>query len=315
MSDMKELKSIKIVPYTLMSSSLSAVWGFVFAIILLIFAGAFSAALPSEFSSFSGFLLGLGVAGLVVFPVGSFLLSVTQNFLYALIYNLLVPKLGGIQFELADMTEVTKVRAIPFALIIAAVTAVFQFLIQLVLVPLQYLSIGFITSLAKTIATTTNSTIPAASMGSLGGFGALGAILNIILTPIMTFIMVFIGAVILIWLYNFLRPKLGGIKLDLSEKAHGFLAIDGVNPIALALITGAIAAVIGIILGILFLIFIVSIAALAGTSVGGAVLGGIIALIVYAILGFIIVFVAYALTAVFYNFLAPRIGGFEIKLE
>jgi hypothetical protein len=306
MSDMKEIKSIKIVPYTLMTSSVSAVWGLLFAIILLIFAGAFSAALPSQFSSFSGFLLGLGVAGLVVFPVGSFLLSITQSFLYALIYNLLVPKLGGIQIELADMSEITKAGVIPFALIVAAVTAVFQFLIQLVFVPLQYLSIGFITTMAKTIATTTNSTIATSSMGSLGAFSALGAILNIILTPIITFIVIFIGAVILAALYNVLAPKLGGIKIGLSEKAHGFLGIDSISPVALGLIVGAIAAVFGIIIGILFLIIL---------AIAGSALAGLVMLFVFAIGGFIVIFIAYALTAVFYNFLAPKIGGFEIKLE
>jgi hypothetical protein len=306
MSDMKELKSVKIVPYTLMTSSVSAVWGLVFAIILLIFAGAFSAALPSQFSSFSGFLLGLGVAGLVVFPVGSFLLTITQSFLYALIYNLLVPKLGGIQIELAGMKEITKAGVIPFALIVAAVTAVFQFLIQLVFVPMQYVLIGFAGSMVKTIAAATNSTMPVASMGSLGGFSALGAILNIILTPIMTFIMVFIGAAIMVVLYNALAPKLGGIKIELSEKAHGFLGIDSINPVAIGLIGGAIAAVFGIIIGLLLLIIL---------AIAGSALAGLVMLFVYAIGGFIVIFIAYALTAVFYNFLAAKIGGFEIKLE
>ena len=154
--------------------------------------------------------------------------------------------------------------------------------------------------------------IPAVSMA---GFGALGAILNIILTPILTFIMVFIGAVIVAFIYNFLVPKLGGIKLELSEKAHGFLGIDSVSPVAFGLITGAVAAVIGIILGLIILILLIIFAAIGGTSVAGAFIGGILILLAYAIMGFIFIFIAYALTAIFYNILAPRIGGFEIKLE
>lgn len=303
---MKELKSVKIVPYTLMTSSVSAVWGLVFAIILLIFAGAFSAALPSQFSSFSGFLLGLGVAGLVVFPVGSFLLTITQSFLYALIYNLLVPRLGGIQIELAGMKEITKAGVIPFALIVASVATIFQFLIQLVFVPMQYLLVGFAGSMVSTMATISNSTIPTTSMASLGAFSALGAILNIILTPIITFIAVFIIMALMAALYNALAPKLGGIKIELSEKAHGFLAIDNISPVALGLIGGAIAAVIGIIIGLLLLIIL---------AISGSALAGLVMLLVYAIGGFIVIFIAYALTAVFYNFLAPKIGGFEIKLE
>jgi hypothetical protein len=314
MSEMKELKSIKIVPYTLMNSSLGAVWAFIFAIILLIFAGTLAAILPPEASAFSGLFVALGVAGLVVFPVGTFLLTITQAFLYALIYNLLVPKLGGIKIELADMKEVTKADPVAFALIVASITAVFQFLMQLVIAPLQYVSVGFIGAMATTINSLTNGTVafPAVSMA---GFGALGAILNIILTPIFTFIVAFIGAVIVAFIYNFLVPKLGGIKLELSEKAHGFMGIDSVSPVAFGLITGAVAAVIGIILGLIILILLIIFAALAGTSVAGAFIGGILILLAYAIMGFIFIFIAYALTAIFYNILAPKIGGFEIKLE
>lgn len=212
------------------------------------------------------------------------------------------------------MKEVTKADPVAFALIVAGVTAVFQFLIQLVMIPLQYLLIGFAGTLATTMGSLTNTTaaLPAASMG---GFGVLGAILNIILTPIFTFIVAFIGAVIVAFIYNFLVPKLGGIKLELSEKAHGFMGIDSVSPVAFGLITGAVAAVIGIIFGLILLIILIIAAALAGTSIAGALLGGILAVVLYAIMGFIFIFIAYALTAIFYNILAPRIGGFEIKLE
>lgn len=305
MNEKKELKSIKIVPYTLMNSSLSAVWGLVLAIILLIVAGTFSVMLPSDFSAFAGFLVALGVAGLVVFPVGSFLLSITQSFLYALIYNLLVPKLGGIKIELAEMKEITRADIVPFALIIGGVSAVFQFITQLVMVPLQYLIIEFAGNLASTMSSVTNSTstIP---MSSLGAFSIFGAIINIILTPIITFIMVFIGAVIVAFLYNILAPKVGGIKLEFIESAHGFFGIKNVNSISLGLITGIIGTVIGLIIGILIFIIL---------AIMGYATAGIIILITYTIGGFILLFITYALTAVFYNFLAPKIGAIEIKLE
>ncbi len=305
MKTMKELKSIKIVPYTIMNAALNAVWGFIFAIILLIFGGAFASLLSgTELAPLSGVILGISVAGLVVFPVGSFLLSIMPSFLQALLYNLLVPKLGGIKIELEEMTEVTRAEVVPFALILAGITAVFQLIMQLVIAPLQAVLIELIGGIGTLALAATNATT--GQLPEIGGAGALGAILNIIISPLLTFIFVFIGAAIAALLYNLLAPKVGGIKVELAQMTDNFFGVENINPVAIGLITGAIAAVLGLILGIIFLILLAAL---------GSIEAGILILLTYIIGGFILVFIAYALTAVIYNILAPKIGSFKIQLE
>lgn len=301
----KEVKSVKIVPYTLMSASLNAVWGLVFAIILLIFGGSIAAFLPSEWAVLTNLILSISVAGLLIFPVGGFLFSIMPQFLYALLYNLLVPKLGGIKFEIAEMTEITRFDVVPIALISAAVTAVFQFIIQLVMAPLQAVLIGAMGGLVRLAAAAMNNTTTSA-MPAFGTMGAFGALLNIIISPIITFIMVFIVIAIFALLFNFLAPKVGGIKLELSQLANNFFGIENINAVALGLIMGVIAAVIGLIMGIILLIIF---------AVANAAVAGIIVLLTYTIGGFIVMFIVYALTALFYNVLAPRIGAVKIELE
>ncbi len=59
MADVKEIKDIKIVPFTLMSSSISAILTFIIGLITAIFLGIAVAFLPAPFG---GLLAGLGVA-------------------------------------------------------------------------------------------------------------------------------------------------------------------------------------------------------------------------------------------------------------
>ncbi len=47
MVDVKEIKSIELVPFTLMTSSISAIIALIYAIILLIFFGIFAAVIPT----------------------------------------------------------------------------------------------------------------------------------------------------------------------------------------------------------------------------------------------------------------------------
>jgi hypothetical protein len=314
LKSIKELKSVKIVPFTLMSSSLSAVWAFIFALVFLIVGGSLAAMLSgTQFAPLAGILVGISIAGLVVFPVGSFLLNITQSFLYALIYNLLVPKLGGIKFEIDELKEITQVEVIPVALIIAAVAAVFQFVIQLVIAPLQASMIGLLGGLG-TIGLTSITNATTGQIPTLGVAGAFGTILNIIISPIMTFIGVFVGVAIAVFLYNFLAPKVGGIKLELEQMANNYFGLESFNPVQLGLISGAVAGVIGLIIGILFFIVALILGAMSGNA-GAGILSGIIILFVYTIGGFIITFVVYALSALFYNVLAPRIGSIKVRLE
>lgn len=63
MKSMKELTSIKIVPFTLMSSALNAVWAFVFALVFLVIGGSLGALLAgTQFEPLSGIIVGISIA-------------------------------------------------------------------------------------------------------------------------------------------------------------------------------------------------------------------------------------------------------------
>lgn len=100
--------------------------------------GCFS---TSTASTILGILLTLAVAIIIIFPVGSFLLSILSSFLLALVYNLLVPRVGGIKLEMLDMKEIISMPVIPLSLMLSAVYTILTFLIMLIVAPLMMLII------------------------------------------------------------------------------------------------------------------------------------------------------------------------------
>ena len=91
MEEIKEIKSVTIVPFTLMNSALSAILGLIYALILIIVLGLVAFFIPSTVSAIIGLLLTLAVAIILILPTGLFLVNIAHSFLQALIYNLLVP--------------------------------------------------------------------------------------------------------------------------------------------------------------------------------------------------------------------------------
>ena len=89
MVDVKEIKSIDLVSFTLMSSSVNAILALIGAIILLIFFGAFAAFIPAAGLVFAS----LGISMIILYPILTFLVEITISFVTALIYNMLVPDL------------------------------------------------------------------------------------------------------------------------------------------------------------------------------------------------------------------------------
>ncbi|MGZ7159516.1 MAG: hypothetical protein ACXVHR_03540 [Methanobacterium sp.] len=294
MVDLKEIKTIKIVPFTLMTSSISAIWGFIFAILFLLFAGvalAMVSAIPStaglgnvNISSIATGFIAISVALIIIAPVYAFISNITAAFLTTLIYNLLVPRFNGIQLKIEDLRHIREIPVVPFALITAAVAAVIAFIFALIYGPYT----GALLSINSALT------------------GFLTAVGIIILTPIAAFIGVFIVMALSAIFYNVLAPKIGGIKLNFANVQDTLFSLDSIEIVPFALITAAVAAVWGLILGILYLIIFL---------IAGSALAAIIGLIATPIVVFIISFIVYAITVFLYNLLAPRIGGIKLNLE
>ena len=305
MVDIKEIKSIELVPFTLMTSSISAIIALIYAIILLIILAISAAFIPT-----AGLILAsLGLSMIVLYPIITFLVYVTISFVTALIYNMLVPRLGGIKLGL-EGDEVKNVPAVPFALIMAGVMAVWAFIIGLLLaafiVPFTAAVSTLIPIFANITANATNMTPAALPTGSVVGTGGvLLAILLIIGLPIFVFVAGFIGHALAAIFYNFIIPKVGGIRLMFAP-AGTAQEITSIPVVAAALALASVALIFGIIEGIIGLINGI----LAGSA--GMAIGSLIGNIVGSFVG---VFIMVAIITLIYNYLAPRIGGIHLGLE
>ena len=305
MVDFKEIKSVELVPFTLMTSSLSAILAFIYAIILLITFGVLAAFIPNAGLVFASF----GLSMIVIFPIGSFLVYITLSFVTALIYNMLVPRLGGIKLGL-EGDEVKNLPVVAFALITSGVWAVWAFIIGLLLaafiVPLTTLTSTLIPLIANITANATNMTPATLPTGSaVGTGGVVLAVLLIIGLPIFVFVAGFIGNALWAIFYNFLIPRVGGIRL-LFAPAGNAHEITSIPVVAAALALAVVATIFGIIQGLFSLV--------NGIMAGSAsmAVGGLIGNIIGAFIG---TFIMIAIITILYNFLAPRIGGIQLELK
>ncbi|MCE7699322.1 MAG: hypothetical protein K8E24_011130 [Methanobacterium paludis] len=301
LSDIKEIKSIRIVPYTLMNSSISAVVALIYAVILVIIFGVVGVFLPNSLGITAGAIASIAVAVIILLPVGSFIFSITQSFLTALIYNVFVPRMGGIKLELVDLKEIIGVPVIPFALMLSAISATLVFLAMLIIGPILLIGLQG----AAIASAYQGATIP--GLGSIGALGIVGLLILIIGVPIVMFIVSFIMTALAAIFYNLLAPKIGGIEFEfeaLKEKLYG---INSIPPIKLALIASIVMAIINLIFEL--------ISTVGSIAMGSSATAGVISLLINVVFNFIIAFILYAIMAVLYNYLAPRIGAVKLELE
>ena len=301
MSDIKEIKSIRIVPYTLMNSSISAVVAFIYAIFIVLILGIAGNFLPSSLGITGGVIASLGVALLILLPAAGFVFSVTQSFLTALIYNVFVPRIGGIKLELRDMKEVVGVPVVPFALMLSAIGATIVFIAMLIIGPL--LMIGL--QAAVIGAAYQGTVIP--GLSSIGALGIVGLLILIIGVPIVMFVASFIMTALTAIIYNLLAPKIGGIEFEfeaLKEKLYG---INSIPAVKLALITAIVMAIVNLIFE--------AISTVSSIAMGSSAVAGVISLLINVVVNLVVSFIIYAIMAVLYNYLAPKIGSVKVELE
>ncbi|MDI9434908.1 MAG: hypothetical protein QM396_02760 [Euryarchaeota archaeon] len=300
MEEIKEIKSVTIVPFTLMNSALSAILGLIYALILIIVLGLVAFFIPSTVSAIIGLLLTLAVAIILILPTGLFLVNIAHSFLQALIYNLLVPRLGGIKLKLDEMEEIKEIPIIPLSLMVSTLNTIYVLILMLIVAPI--LMLGMQTAAIAAISTT--SSLP--EFGGLSALGIIGIIMMIIGIPIIVFISSFINTAIMALIYNFLAPKIGGIRLKFNSVQNNLFELKKIEPIPLALILAVVTTILNLIFSIpnITIYFtlkepLFAIAYLIGNIVGT----------------FIIVFIMSTVTALIYNFLRPTIGGIELELE
>jgi hypothetical protein len=298
MVDIKEISNIKIVPFTLMSSTISAILAFIFGIIIALFLGIAVAFLPSPLW---GILAGLGIALIIAYPILVFLIGLSTVFLSILLYNWLVPRVGGVKLAL-EGNQLISIPIIPFALILSIIAAIWMFIIGLILATGIAPVTGLIGTAIPLIANATNTSFTGAA------FGAGTAILYvslIIILPIATFIAGFISTALFAIFYNYIAVRAAKIQLNFGPMTEKWNMLSSIPIVPAALAISIVFAIFGFIRGLILLIGL--------ASVGNPV-GGIVQLIASTIIYFILYLIIVAIATALYNRLAPRIGAIKLEL-
>jgi hypothetical protein len=113
---------------------------------------------------------------------------------------------------MGEVKEVESLPVVAFAFIISVVSLILTFIAGIIWFIVGYSALY---SLSTTIIALNNNTTAVVNSVA-GSITAMGALYLIIIWPIMAFILTFIGAAIVAIIYNFLAPRIGGIKLQLK---------------------------------------------------------------------------------------------------
>ncbi|MGZ7119309.1 MAG: hypothetical protein ACXVH2_06350 [Methanobacterium sp.] len=300
MVDVKEVSSIKIVPFTLMTSSISAILAFIGAIIFALVIGIVALLLPPQLAPLGSLLTGLGITAIIAYPILVFLIGLSGAFLTILLYNALVPRVGGVKLAL-EGNQLASIPIVPFALILAIIEAIWAFIFGLLIVTAFLPITGAIGTAIPLIGNATNMTaLTGAAFGSLVAFGA---IFFIIIMPILVFIFGFIGHALFAAFYNYIAVRAAKIQLNFEAATDAWANLTSVPVLPAALALGVVSAIFGLIQGIF------NVGALSDITTW------FIGLISNIILSFIWTFIVVAIAAFLYNWLAPRIGAIKLELQ
>lgn len=297
MINIKEIKSVKLASFTKMTASIYGVLGFIAALVMLIALIIMQAVgvipqLAPQLGQFN-FVTGLGIPLLVLLPISAFFITIVVSLFSVMLYNALVPRLGGIKLEL-EGEDVVKIPVISFSLILSAIGAIWAFIIGLLTAALiaPLFSIISTPSIAANITAnltnTTGTTIPN------GAFGAAGVILTLLLViglPIMVFVFGFIWNALFALFYNYIVTRVAKIKLEFANITGSLHELKHIPVLQTALAVALVYALLGIISGIL------------NKNYGEF------------ITNFVFYFIETALIALLYNYLAPKIGSIKLNLE
>lgn len=280
MVNVKELKSVDLSSYTIITTAIAVLFSIISSIVLVIAMGIVS---PSA--------IGVSIYLISTIIVGTLMYTTYNAFCQGFLYNLLAKKFNVIQIALKDEKEIVKVTPATTAINISMILTIQVILLYLVSVFIFPLLIN---AIIQTLMFSGQQTIAYILYQFLLIISQPTVIAMIIFgTFIISFVFILLGC----YIYNILANSGKGIIVNLS-KENNFTAIDSVDVKKFTIVFGIVGGVLNI---ITVLISIVS---------GGTLTSGISSVII----GFIAAFVNAALIAIFYNFLAPKLGKLKLEL-
>lgn len=209
-----DLTEIPVVPFALILSVIGAIWAFILGLVLAaasapliaLFssgapviseiltnittaANATAATIPtaSQIGAFGGITAVVLIIGL---PIAAFIFGFIGNALFAIFYNYIATRVSKLklEFEVAEgLQQLVRIPVVPAALSIAIVFTIF----------------GVIQGILDLISLSVQG-------------DPVNGVITLIVQIIAYFVLHFIVVAIAAWAYNFLVPKIGGIKLELD---------------------------------------------------------------------------------------------------
>lgn len=276
----KEIKSIELASYTVITTSIGIVFSIIAAIALMI---------PISMSSPEGINIAIYILPTIV--VGTLIYETYRNFFEGFIFNALSKRLKKIRFVLNDESEIVQVSTTEPAIITSIILTIEIILLYLVLVMLLPI---LVTSFIQTLMFTGQQVLAYNLYQFLMILSQPTTILMIIFG---TFIITFVFTLLATYIYNILAKSGRGIVVELSDE-NNLTVLESINTLKFAIAFAVVSGVLNIILAIIMMIS------------GGqptAALGNIIG-------GFISGFVLGALISIFYNVLSPKLGKLKLEL-
>lgn len=276
----KEIKSVDISSFTVISTGIATL---ISILVSLIIVAVVTLTVPDSFATM------LYTVPTIVF--GTIICGIFLYFSEAYLYNIITKKLGAIKVDIGDNGYIKKISPKETALIAAAIALIILVVVYLALSLILPL---FITSLISTLMYASQTDVAYILYQYLFVFGSPSVILtSIIATVIILSVFTLLG----VYIYNLLATSERGIIVELS-KEDKYTAVDSVNPTTFAIAIAAISLILNIIAGLIMII--------SGTEIFAALTS--------ILFSFIVAFIEAAIIAVFYNFLAPRIGKLKLEL-
>ena len=280
MSVLKELKSVDLASYTIISTAIAVLFSIISSIVIVIAIGVSS---PQAMG---------GVIFIIpTIIVGALMYTIYNAFCQGYLYNLLTQKLNSIKIAFKDDKEIIKVSTVETAIVISMIITIQVILVYLVSVFLFPLLLN---SLIQTLMYSGQQLMAYSVYQFMMLLSQPFTIAMIIFgTFIISFVFVLLGC----YIYNILASSGRGAIVNLSNE-DGMTAIDSIDVLKLAIVFAVVGGVLNLILALI-------------TLVSG---GNIMTLVINVIVGFVGAFVNGALMAIFYNFLAPKLGKLKLEL-
>ncbi len=279
MNKIKELKSIELSSFTIISTAIAVLFSIVSSLLLIIAIGIAS---PSA--------IGVSIYLVSTIIVGTLMYNIYNAFCQGFLYNLLAKKFNVIQITFKDEKEIVKVSPATTAIIVSMILTIQVILLYLVSVFLLPLLLN---AVIQTLMLSGQQILAYSIYQFLILLSQPAVIAMIIFgTFIVSFVFILLGC----YIYNILASSGRGAVVNLS-KENNYTAIDSVDVKKFTIVIGILGSILNILSAII--------------SFNG---GNLINLVTNIVVGIVIVFAEAALIAIFYNFLAPKLGKLKLEL-